>query len=344
MPSQTSGARANNENVGVRLEQRQHQAPPRKVRAKLKPFSIRLGLDMPFLFLVIALLFIGLVMMFSASYPAAYAYQNGNSYYYLTRQAIFAAIGIGLMFILSYFDYHHLHKFAFLILILSFLLLTVVLFIPSSTGVHRWLPLGIFTMQASEISKFAIIIFFAHWGSVHINEMGTFKIGVLPEVIILAITVVLMALEPHWSGIVIIISLAAVMMFVSGVKLRWFVLAGGLIVAAILVLYLTDNLGYAMDRIGAWGQALDYIDQQTWDDTYQTRNSLYAIGSGGFWGLGLGQSRQKHLYLPEAQNDFILAIIGEELGVIGSNDNLRSSFHCAYKVRLALPVYLAPLL
>ena len=179
MPSQTSGARANNENVGVRLEQRQHQAPPRKVRAKLKPFSIRLGLDMPFLFLVIALLFIGLVMMFSASYPAAYAYQNGNSYYYLTRQAIFAAIGIGLMFILSYFDYHHLHKFAFLILILSFLLLTVVLFIPSSTGVHRWLPLGIFTMQASEISKFAIIIFFAHWGSVHINEMGTFKIGVL---------------------------------------------------------------------------------------------------------------------------------------------------------------------
>ena len=318
MPSQTSGARANNENVGVRLEQRQHQASPRKVRAKLKPFSIRLGLDMPFLFLVIALLFIGLVMMFSASYPAAYAYQSGNSYYYLTRQAIFAAIGIGLMFILSYFDYHHLHKFAFLILILSFLLLTVVLFIPSSTGVHRWLPLGIFTMQASEISKFAIIIFFAHWGSVHINEMGTFKIGVLPEVIILAITVVLMALEPHWSGIVIIISLAAVMMFVSGVKLRWFVLAGGLIVAAILVLYLTDNLGYAMDRIGAWGQALDYIDQQTWDDTYQTRNSLYAIGSGGFWGLGLGQSRQKHLYLPEAQNDFIFAVVCEEMGFIGA--------------------------
>ena len=291
MPSQTSGARANNENVGIRLEQRQHQAPPRKVRAKLKPFSIRLGLDMPFLFLVIALLFIGLVMMFSASYPAAYAYQNGNSYYYLTRQAIFAAIGIGLMFILSYFDYHHLHKFAFLILILSFLLLTVVLFIPSSTGVHRWLPLGIFTMQASEISKFAIIIFFAHWGSVHINEMGTFKIGVLPEVIILAI---------------------------SGVKLRWFVLAGGLIAAAILVLYLTDNLGYAMDRIGAWGQALDYIDQQTWDDTYQTRNSLYAIGSGGFWGLGLGQSRQKHLYLPEAQNDFIFAVVCEEMGFIGA--------------------------
>ena len=125
-------------------------------------------------------------------------------------------------------------------------------------------------------------------------------------------------LEPYWSGIVIIISLAAVMMFVSGVKLRWFVLAGGLIAAAILILYLTDNLGYAMDRIGAWGQALDYIDQQTWDDTYQTRNSLYAIGSGGFWGLGLGQSRQKHLYLPEAQNDFIFAVVCEEMGFIGA--------------------------
>lgn len=87
-----------------------------------------------------------------------------------------------------------------------------------------------------------------------------------------------------------------------------------------LVLYLTDNLGYAMDRIGAWGQALDYIDQQTWDDTYQTRNSLYAIGSGGFWGLGLGQSRQKHLYLPEAQNDFIFAVVCEEMGFIGAFD------------------------
>lgn len=318
MPSQTSGAKVNKENVGVRLDSNAHKTQPKKVRAKLKPFSIRLGLDMPFLFLVIALLFIGLVMMFSASYPAAYAYQDGNSYFYLTKQATFAFIGIVLMFILSYFDYHHLHKFAFLILVVSFILLTIVLFIPSSTGVHRWIPLGIFTIQASEISKVAIVIFFAHWGSVHINEMGTFKIGVLPEVIILGLTVILMALEPHWSGIVIIISLAAVMMFISGVKIRWFIIAGALIAGAILILYVTGGLGYALDRIGAWGQALEYVDQKTWDDTYQTRNSLYAIGSGGFWGLGLGQSRQKHLYLPEAQNDFIFAVICEEMGFIGA--------------------------
>ncbi len=318
MPNQNSSARANDREYGdIRTESKPHTSQPKKVRKRLKFFSVRLGLDMPFLFLVIALLFIGLVMMFSASYPAAYFYEN-DSYYYLVKQAIFAGIGIVGMFFFSYFDYHHLHKFAFPILVLSFVLLTVVLFIPSSTGVHRWLPLGIFSIQASEIAKLAIIIFLAHWGSVHINEMGTFKIGVLPGLIILLITVGLMILEPHFSGIVIIVALAAVMMFLSGVKLRWFVIAGGIIVAAVLALIATDSLGYAIDRIGGWGQALDYVSDQQWQDTYQTRNSLYAIGSGGFWGLGLGQSRQKHLYLPAAQNDFVFAVVCEELGFIGA--------------------------
>ncbi len=318
LPNQNSNVRANDREYGdIIAEPKPRASHPKKVKKKLKAFSVRLGLDMPFLFLVIALLFIGLVMMFSASYPAAY-FNEGDSYYYLVKQAIFAGVGIIFMFFLSYFDYHHLHKLAFPILILSFILLTVVLFIPSSTGVHRWLPLGIFSIQASEISKLAIIIFFAHWGSVHINEMGTFKVGVLPGIIILSITIGLMILEPHYSGIVIIFALAVIMMYLSGVKIRWFVAAGGIILGIVLVLIATDNLGYAIDRIGGWGHALDYVNEQQWNETYQTRNSLYAIGSGGFWGLGLGQSRQKHLYLPAAQNDFVFAVVCEELGFIGA--------------------------
>lgn len=291
---------------------------PKGVRRKYKLFSIRLGVDMTFLFVVLLLLIIGLIMMFSASYPAALHYQ-GNSYYYLFRQGFFMIIGVAIMIATSYFDYHHLHKLAPIILLASFLLLIIVLFMPTKVvGVHRWIDFGLFDLQASEVSKFAIILFMAHWGSIYANKMDTFKVGVLPALLILVPTCVLLFLEPHYSGIVIMVMLMAVMMFVAGVKVRYFIIAGALIVAVVLALIVTDNLGYAMERLDGWGQALNYVDDALWDKTYQTRNSLYAIGSGGFWGLGLGQSRQKYLYLPEAQNDFVFAIVCEELGFIGA--------------------------
>lgn len=272
---------------------------------------------MTFLFLVIILVIIGIVMMFSASYPAALEY-TGNSYYYLIRQSVFSVIGIGIMILVSYFDYHHFHKLAPWILLVSYILLVMVLAFPSSDGIHRWIRLGMFDIQASEISKFAIILFLAHWGSTHFRHMDTFKVGVLPALIILVSTAGLLLLEPHYSGIAIITMLVAVMMFVSGVKIRYFVFAGILIVAAVAVLAITGQLGYAMERLDGWGQALTYTDSDMWNKTYQTRNSLYAIGSGGLWGLGLGQSRQKYLYLPAAQNDFVFAVVCEELGFVGA--------------------------
>lgn len=290
---------------------------PKKVKTKIKIFSIRLGLDMTFLFLIILLVIIGLVMMFSASYPSALEY-NDNSYYYLIRQAIFAAIGIGIMIVVSYFDYHHFHKLAPVLLVISYILLVVVLIIPSDDDVHRWIRLGLFDIQASEISKFAIILFLAHWGSIHFRKMDTFKTGVLPPLIILVTTAALLILEPHYSGIVIVAALVAIMMFISGVKIRYFVIAGVLIGATVIILAITGKLGYAMERLDGWGQALIYTDNDMWQKTYQTRNSLYAIGSGGLWGLGLGQSRQKYLYLPAAQNDFVFAVVCEELGFIGA--------------------------
>ena len=148
--------------------------------------------------------------------------------------------------------------------------------------------------------------------------MDTFLYGVMPPMIMFVVIALLLFLEPHYSGIVIIFLLVALMMFVSGVKLRYFFIGFGLIGVVVIGLAITGQLGYAMTRMAGWGQALIYTNDQLWQDTYQTRNSLYAIGSGGFWGLGLGQSRQKYLYIPEVQNDFVFAVVCEELGFIGA--------------------------
>ena len=282
-----------------------------------KAFRVGAGIDMPFLILVIVLLVCGLIMMFSASYPIAY-YSEGNSYYYLIRQSIFALIGIGVMFFMSYLNYEYLKKLSLIILPLGFIALIAVFFFPSSTGVHRWIDFGVFNIQASEIMKFAIIIFLAHWGAYQHKKTNTFKYGALPPLIIFVVTAVLLYFEPHYSGIVIIGILTALMVILYGGKIRWFIVIGAVLVGIVLILAVTDKLGYAMERMDGWGKALEYVDEDMWQSTFQTRNSLYAIGSGGLMGLGLGQSRQKYLYLPEPQNDFIFAIVCEELGLIGA--------------------------
>lgn len=309
-----ASARAAKQSAAVRTRD---TGSHRSIRKKLKLFSVRAGLDMPFLLLILILLVIGIIMMFSASYPVAY-YTTGDSYLYLKRQLLFAVVGVILMIAISFFDYHHFHKMAVWILGLSFLLLIVVLFMPSQNGIHRWIELGIAGFQASEVMKFALILFFAHWGSVYFYKMDTFKYGVLPAIVILVPTVVLLLLEPHYSCIVIVTLLTALMMFISGVKGKWFLFAGGGILAIFLIMNATGLLSYAMERMDGWGQALQYTTPEMWQTTWQTRNSMYAIGSGGLMGLGLGQSRQKYLYLPEPQNDFVFAIVCEELGLIGA--------------------------
>lgn len=285
------------------------------VKKKFRVFSIRAGMDMPFFLLIMVILCIGLVMLFSASYANAY-YVYGDSYYFIKDQALFAVLGVIIMILVSYFDYHHLHKFAMPILGVSFLLLVVVLFQPAINQVHRWVQIGTFSFQASEVTKFAIVLSFAHLISINFKRMDTFRYGILPYLIILVPTLLLLAAEPHISCIAIVVLLAAGMLFIGGVKLRWFVIALSVIVGAILYLVIfTDNFSYANDRILGW---LDPFNEQIWQETWQTRNSLYAIGSGGLLGLGLGNSRQKYLYLPEPQNDFIFAIVCEELGLIGA--------------------------
>lgn len=309
------GEEVNRKSSRVEKTEYNNSKPKRKSRFKL--FSVRSGMDMPFFFLVLTLLVIGIVMMFSASYAFAY-YTMGDSYYYLIRQALFAVVGVAIMIAISFFDYHHLHKFAVVVLGIAFLLLILVLFMPAVNNVHRWINLGMFSFQASEVLKFAIILFYAHWASIYFEKMDTFKYGVVPALAIAIPSVGLLFLEPHFSCIVIVALLFSIMMWVSGVRARWFMIAIGAVVALFFILQATGLLKYAMERLDGWGMALEEdLSYEMQTTVWQTMNSLYAIGSGGLTGLGLGQSREKYLYLPEPQNDFVFAVVVEELGFIG---------------------------
>lgn len=301
---------------GASAARRKTDSRKKTPQKKAGLMSVGLGLDMPFLLLVLALLTIGIIMMFSASYPTAYS-KTGDSFYYLKRQLIFAGLGVAAMIACSYFNYRYLYRFAKIILGISFAVLIIVLFMPSETGIRRWIGVGSFTIQASEITKFCLIVFFSYWGTKYADKMQYMKYSFMPGMIIFGATAVLLLLEPHYSCIVIVFLLVLIMLFLSGMPLKYFGIIAVIAVVAFVIAFSTGLLGYAMDRMDGWGQALNYTPENKWA-TYQTRNSLYAIGSGGVWGLGLGQSRQKYLYLPEPQNDFVYAVVCEELGLIGA--------------------------
>ena len=293
--------------------------PQRRREKNAKWFDVGLGIDLPFCLIILILLTIGTIMMFSASYAFAF-YTQDDSYYYLKRQIIFILVGLAGMIVLSFFNYNKLHKAAPFVLGAAYFFLVLVLVLPSGEGgVRRWIPLGIFNIQPSEIAKFAVVLFFAHWASKYYHLMQLPKYSILPGVIVFGSISALLLLEPHYSGIVIIGVLSVIMLYIGGMKTKYLVVAAIFLGAVILLLAVTGGLSYAMSRMDGWGQALSAErGTQLWEDTWQTRNSLYAIGSGGLWGLGLGQSRQKFLYLPEPQNDFIFAIVVEELGLIGA--------------------------
>lgn len=294
--------------------------PARQRKMKnAKWFTVGMGIDLPFCIIILILLIIGTIMMFSASYAFSY-YTQGDSFHYLKRQLIFIGIGLAAMIVMSFFNYNKLHKVAPFVLGLAYFSLFLVLVLPSGDGgVKRWISLGIFNLQPSEIAKFAVVLFFAHWASKYYNLMQLPKYSVLPGVIVFGTISGLLLLEPHYSGIVIVGVLTVIMLYIGGMKTKYLVIGGIVLAGIVLILAVSGGLSYAMSRMDGWGQALT-AERGTdlWNSTWQTRNSLYAIGSGGLWGLGLGQSRQKFLYLPEPQNDFIFAIVVEELGLIGA--------------------------
>lgn len=270
------------------------------------------GFDVPYFMLVVMLTLIGLVMLFSASYSSAY-YYYGDATYFIWRQFLFAALGFVVMFIVMAIPYQILHKLAFPMLVTAAVLLVLVLFIGQTrNNAQRWIGIGeILTFQPSEIAKAAIIISFSSLAVRMGKRMKTFTYGVIPFLVIIGFFGFLLMQEPHLSATIIIAVTGIVIIFMAGAHIGKLAALGVIGLAA--VLWIVFGLGYGLDRINMW---LDpTIDPQ--GDGYQILQSLYALGSGGMWGLGLGQSRQKHLFLPEPQNDFIFAIICEELGFVG---------------------------
>lgn len=271
------------------------------------------NLDVTFLVLVLLILTFGLIMLFSASYAYAYYHEN-DSFYYIKRQLIFAAGGVIAMIVASHMDYRNWMNLAEPVLGVTLGLLVIVLFCPEINGVHRWIPLGFTTFQPSEIAKFAIVLMFAKMITLYGDRLNQMRI-MLRFLIVLGIVVILMVLEPHLSGTILIISIAGIMLFIGGLNGKWIAVAGGLaasvVAAAIMIPGVVE---YARGRLEYW---LDpFADTQGLG--YQTIQSLLAIGSGGVMGLGLGNSRQKYLYVPEPQNDFIFSIVCEELGLVGA--------------------------
>ena len=296
-------------------------------------------LDLPFLMLVCMLTGVGLIMMFSASFASALynssdAVRN-NPWYYIQRQAVFAAIGLVGMYIVSRMNYEYFRILAIPALVFSIVLLVLVL-LPGfhtvrSDGVKRWFKgIGpIPSLQPSEIAKVAVILFFSARLSKRDTERqrrftrrtstGRFlnwleKIGFLelvPYGVVMAVVLGLVVAEPHMSGTVLILVGAAAVLFISGVSLKWFVGLGSIALTALtFIVFATD---YMTRKINLW---LDPWSEPR-DGGYQIIQSLYAIASGGLLGLGLGNSRQKFLYIPEPQNDFLFPIVVEELGLVG---------------------------
>ena len=307
------------EQADARTAERKHRMERRNQREQRELESREMAkgpMDMPFMLLVLLLTGIGLVMLFSASFPSAY-YKIGKPTYYLTRQGVFAVMGIAVMILVSRINYQRFRGLAKPLLALSVMLLMLVL-VPhvgiTRNNATRWLGVGeLMTFQPSEIAKMAVVLYFADTISKKKDKMRTFRYGILPYAFIMGAISVLMLLEPHLSGTVLILATGAVMMLVGGIGWRWVLGVLGCAGAGVFLL-MSGIIKYGHSRIAMW--------ENPWLDArgkgYQMVQSLLAIGSGGLLGTGLGKSRQKFLFLPEEHNDFIFSIVCEELGLIGA--------------------------
>lgn len=303
-------------------------------------------IDLPFLMLTLLLLGIGLIMLLSASsYAARYAAAAGYSVkegtmgdplYFFKHQAIYAVLGIVVMLGISRLNYQHLRWMSVPVLLIAIFLLILVL-TPlgvTANGAKRWLKLFLIfgpTYQPSEVAKLGVVLFFSAMLSKRKSDMPEFPnrlpqpwekfrrffywsnlAELLPYGGILLVIGGLMILEPHMSGTILVMAAGAAILFAAGIRLGWFFVGGGLM--AVVVYVMVYVVGYNSSRISIW--------RNPWSDPsdkgYQIIQSLYAVASGGLTGLGFGLSRQKYLYLPEEQNDFIFAVIAEELGFIGA--------------------------
>ena len=268
---------------------RQERQRLRKEKEQESRELARGPIDLPFCLLVLLLTAIGLVMLLSASFPSAYyETKNNDPMHYFTRQGVFAIILLALVLVPGVGQ--------------------------TRNNATRWIGVGeLFTFQPSEIAKLAVVLYFSDSISKKKDKMRTTRYGILPYLLIMGVLAVLMMLEPHLSGTVLILSAGAALMLVGGINWVWVGAAVGF-AGGVVALMLTGVISYGQSRIAMWQNP--FIDAR--GKGYQLSQSLISIGSGGLLGVGLGKSRQKFLYLPEEHNDFIFAIICEELGLIGA--------------------------
>lgn len=281
------------------------------------------NLDFGMLITIIILLCAGIVMVASASsYYALSNYNNSN--YFLVRQLFFGIIGFIFMIIISNIDYKRYKKWGYLFYIICLLLLLLVLTPLGQTrnGAKRWLGFGALVFQPSEIMKIGLVIGMSTYLSLNYKKLTSFKGYIIP-ILMLLLVVIVMFMQKHLSGTIVMFVAACSIIFVSGIKVKArYIIAGIIAAAAMLAVFIfmpsgdsTESSGsFRLDRIVSFLNPEEDIKGGNW----QAAQSLYAIGSGGIFGRGLGQSRQKYLWLPEAQNDFIFSVLGEELGLVGT--------------------------
>ena len=272
------------------------------------------AVDCPFLFLVMLLLTVGLTMLYSASYAQS-EYDTGYaiSTKYLQKQGACALIGLAAMFFFSRIPVRFWYRLAWPLYGVSIVLLLSVLVIGQEVnGAKRWINLAGIQFQPSEVAKFTMILLFARLTRRYGQDAKRFRYGVLGFGMALMGILLPLALEKHLSAILLMGMVAVVMMFVAGTSPKWLLI--GAAAAVVFVLVYIQFMGYAGDRVSAWL----HPEQDPGDTGYQILQSLYAIGSGGLFGLGFGKSRQKYLYLPFQYNEYIFAICCEELGLVGA--------------------------
>lgn len=285
-----------------------------RAKENRRPLGEAPSVDYPFLILVLLALAVGLTMLYSASFAQS-EYDTGytSSTRYLQKQAVCALIGLAAMFFFSRIPAQLWYRLAWPLYFGSIVLLLSVLVVGESVnGARRWINVAGIQFQPSELAKFTMILLFGRLTRQFGERAEKFRYGVLGFGLAMLGILVPLALEKHLSAIMLMGMVGVVMMFVAGTRAKW-LLAGAGAAAAFVVVYVS-LMGYAGDRITAWL----HPERDPGDTGYQILQSLYAIGSGGLFGLGFGKSRQKYLYLPFQYNDYIFAVICEELGLVGA--------------------------
>ena len=283
---------------------------PKKKTGKFSSF-LNNPMDFTLLITILALLGIGLVMVLSASSPSALA-EQADSYYYFKKQLQFGILGLIAMFAISKIDYRFYQKYYKWAWILSFIALVLVKLVGRTiNGSQRWIYIGSFSIQPSELVKFLMIIFYAGILVKNRDELSKFGKGFVKHFAMVLPIIGLLLLQPHFSASIVILGIVAIMMIVAGCKFKHFLGASCILIPIVIVIVIIEP--YRLQRVTTF---LDPWQDAT-GDGWQVIQSLYAIGSGGWFGVGLGESKQKYLYIPEPHNDFIFSIIGEELGFLG---------------------------